>query len=122
MVDGSPGLKGRGFLKNDKSHMTIQTSIFSDSHFYRTTPMTPSEANKAESGAVSQEGKILKHLRDTGKELTAWQLKDVFPTFEITSIRRSLFNLEMKACEIEQTGWVKGPKGVKVGTYKANNP
>jgi hypothetical protein len=99
--------------------MTTQTGLFADNSFYRTTPMDPAEQNKAEIQAVSQEDKILQHLRETGKELTAWQLKDVFPTFEITSIRRSLFNLEMKACEIVQTGWVKERKGVKVGTYKS---
>lgn len=81
--------------------------------------MSPQEATDAENGAKSQEDKILNHLRETGKELTAWQLKDVFPTFEITSIRRSLFNLEMKSCKILQTGWVKERKGVNCGAYKA---
>ena len=100
--------------------MTIQSSIFSDQSFYRTVPMdSPVEANRAESGAVSQEDKILSYLKETGKELTAWQLKDKFPTWEITSIRRALFNLEMKSCKIEQAGWVKGPKGVNVGKFKA---
>lgn len=99
--------------------MTIQTGLFSDNHFYRTTPMTPVEAIAAENGAISQEDKILHYLKETGKELTAWQLKDVFPTFEITSIRRSLFNLEMKSCKILQTGWVKGPKGVNCGKFKS---
>lgn len=87
--------------------------------FYKTTPMTPAEAIAAESGAKSQEDKILHYLKETGKELTAWQLKDVFPTFEITSIRRSLFNLENKSCKILQTGWVKERKGVNVGKFKA---
>lgn len=99
--------------------MVIQTGLFADNHFYRTTPMDPAEENKAEIGAVSQEDKILQHLRETGKELTAWDLKDVFPTFEITSIRRALFNLEMKSCQIEQSGWKKERKGKNVGTYKA---
>lgn len=81
--------------------------------------MTEPEANKAEIGAVSQEDRILQHLRETGKELTAWQLKDVFPSFEITSIRRSLFNLEMKSCKIEQTGWLMERKGKTVGKYRA---
>ena len=81
--------------------------------------MTPAEENKAENQAVSQEDRILQCLRDTGRELTAWQLKDYFPSFEITSIRRSLFNLEMKRCVIEQTGWIKERKGVNVGKYQA---
>lgn len=99
--------------------MVIQTGLFADNHFYRTSPMDPVEQNNAEKLAISQEDKILQHLRETGKELTAWQLKDIFPSFEITSIRRSLFNLEMKSCKIEQTGWMKGPKGVNVCKYKA---
>ena len=99
--------------------MVIQTGLFSDNHFYRTMPMSASEENKAERGAISQEDRILQYLRETGKELTAWQLKDVFPSYEITSIRRSLFNLEMRSCQIIQTGWVKERKGKNVGKYKA---
>lgn len=99
--------------------MVIQTGLFADNHFYRTTPMTSVEEDKAELAAISQENKILSYLKETGKELTAWQLKDVFPSFEITSIRRSLFNLEMRACLITQTGWVKERKGKNVGKYKA---
>lgn len=99
--------------------MVIQTSIFFDNHFYRTTPMTTQEEIKAESGAVSQEDRIYQLLKETDKELTAWQLKDVFPEYEITSIRRALFNLENKACRVVQTGWVKERKGVNVGKYKA---
>lgn len=99
--------------------MVIQTTIFADNHFYQTTPMTPVEEDKAELAAISQENKILSYLKETGKELTAWQLKDVFPSFEITSIRRSLFNLEMRSCQIVQTGWVKERKGKNVGKYKA---
>lgn len=97
----------------------IQTGLFADNSWYRTTPMDPGEQNKAESVAVSQEDKILQHLRDTGKELTAWQLKDKFPTWEIVSIRRSLWNLEFKDDSIIQVGWRKERKGVRCGVYKA---
>lgn len=100
----------------------MQTELFSpqtDRSFYRTTPMTIQEEVKAEKDAVSMEDKILQHLKETGSELTAWQIKDVFPTFEITSIRRSLFNLEMKKEKIMQTGWLKERKGVRVGKYQA---
>jgi len=100
--------------------MTIQTGLFADNHFYRTIPMdSPQEAITAESGAKSKDEQILRYMQETGKELTAWDLAAVFPNFLIGSIRRGLFNLEMKSCRIEQTGWVKGPKGVNVGKYKA---
>jgi hypothetical protein len=95
----------------------MQTSIFSDNQFYRTTPLR--DEIKAESAARSQQDKILRYMKETGKEVTAWSLKDVFPDYEITSIRRSLFNLEMKDCSIVRTGWVVERKGREVGKYKA---
>lgn len=97
----------------------VQTGLFADNSFYRTVPMSPAEEIKTEASAGSQDDKILNHLQETGKEMTAWELKDIFPTWEITSIRRSLFNLENKSCQIVQTGFVKERKGMKVGTYKA---
>lgn len=96
-----------------------QLNIFNNNSWYKTTPMTVEEEIKAENQAVSQENKILQHLKETGSELTAWQIKDIFPSFEITSIRRALFNLEMKQEKIRQTGWVKERKGKTVGKYQA---
>lgn len=99
--------------------MTIQTGLFADNSFYRTSPMTHVEEIKAEIRATSQEAMILTHLQETGKELTAWEIKDIFPTWEITSLRRSLFNLEFKNEQIVQVGWKKERKGVRCGVYKA---
>lgn len=98
--------------------MVIQAGLFADNHFYRTTPMAPAEENKAEREAISQEDRILEHLRETGKEMTAWELKDIFPNWEIVSIRRSLWNLEFKDEKIIQIGWRKERKGVRCGVYK----
>lgn len=81
--------------------------------------MTIREEVRAENQAISQQDQILEYLFETGQELTAWQLKEVFPNWEITSIRRSLFNLEMKLEKIIQTGFVPGPKGKPVGKYKS---
>ncbi len=99
--------------------MTNQLNILNEASFYKTIPMTPAEHQEAETQAISQEERIFQHLKETGLELTAWQLKDKFDKMEIISIRRSLFNLEMKQGRIVQTGWVMGPKRVKVGLYKS---
>lgn len=102
--------------------MVNQISLFGEApvrHYYVTTPLAPQEAAQAEREAISQEERIYAYLKETGIELTGWALKEVFPTFEITSIRRGLFNLEKKEGKITQTGWVQGPKGKPVGKFKA---
>lgn len=88
-------------------------------HFYGTIPQTPLEAITANLRAKSQDGEILAFMTRQGGNWTAWGLKTIFRDWEITSIRRSLFNLENKSKVIEQVGFVPGPKGHKIGQYRA---
>ena len=86
-------------------------------HFYQTTPQTEIQFAEFEGSAISQEEAILKFLKEDGGKWHAWMLKNIF-NYEITSIRRALFNME-KENKVMKVGFVKGPKGVNVGVYKA---
>lgn len=87
--------------------------------FYNTIELQEPELKKARVRVKSQEKKIYEFMLK-GKEWTAWQLLKKFPKWEITSIRRALFNLEKKDEKIEQTGFVEnGGKGKPVGKYRA---
>lgn len=88
--------------------------------FYHTIPQDDKEKIESEKTARNQEDKIYSFMVNKGGVWTAWQLKERFPSLEITSIRRALWNLENRDKTIEQDGWQEpGPKGVKVGKYKA---
>jgi len=86
--------------------------------YYQTTELTDQQIKDAKEMASSQDIKILQ-LITSGGEWTAWKIKEVFPKFEITSIRRSLHTLEKKEGKIIQNGFVPGPKGKPVGVYLA---
>lgn len=89
------------------------------SRFYETIPQTAQEATISENKAISQEKRILDAMTEIGQEVTAWDLWEHFGrAYEITGLRRGLWNLEFKDKAIEQTGWVKGRKGVRVGKFR----
>ena len=89
--------------------------------YYQTTPLSQMMAAQYEGEAKSQDDAICK-LMQKGGEWTAWQIKTQFPKYEITSIRRALFNLANRTKLIEHTGYViDGGKGRPVGKYKAIN-
>lgn len=83
--------------------------------YYQTTPIENLAA--AEKVAVSQEQEIYLLMRNEGGAWDCWKLKDKFPHWEMTSIRRALFNLEKKQDKITQVGFVNGRKGKPVGSY-----
>lgn len=85
-------------------------------HYYATVPGV--DVSKAERAALSQESEILAFMTKRGGNHTAWTLAGQFPTWEITSIRRALFNLREKDGKIEQIGWVPGPRGHRVGSFR----
>lgn len=88
--------------------------------FYNTIALPEKELKKARVKAKRQEDQIYSFMLVRGGEWTAWMLKEIFPEWEITSIRRALFNLEKKQEKIEQTGFVEnGGKGKPVGKYRA---
>jgi hypothetical protein len=86
--------------------------------FYNTIPQTDAEKKENYRMAVSQESHIFLYMCCCGDGCTAWGIKQYFPYWEITSIRRALWNLENRG-QIQQIGWANGPKGKKVGVYKA---
>jgi len=86
--------------------------------FYNTIELNGKELQEANAGAKSQEEEIYLMMK-LGGEFTAWELKELFPKYEITSIRRGLWNLENRDQKIERTGFVKdGGKGKPVGKYR----
>lgn len=85
--------------------------------FYQTTDLTDSQLITARIIARSQDDQILHYMTVRGGDFTAWQLKEVFPNWEITSIRRSLNTLELKRGLIMKTGEVMDIKGRPCGTY-----
>lgn len=94
------------------------------SRFYETIPQTAQEAISANSKALSQEQEILAFMTENPHNYTAWDLQRHLAIvnghdYEITSIRRGLWNLENKSKVIEQVGFVPGPKGHKIGQYRA---
>lgn len=88
--------------------------------FYNTIELKEPELKKARVKARRQEDQIYSFMVTMGFEYTAWELKEIFSNWEITSIRRALWNLENKDKKIEQTGFVEnGGKGKPVGKYRA---
>jgi len=95
--------------------------ISKNNTYYQTTPLSQIMVAQYNDEAKSQDDAIYK-LMQNGDEWTAWQIKAHFPKYEITSIRRALFNLVNKAKLIEHTGYViDGGKGRPVGKYKVIN-
>jgi len=86
--------------------------------YYNTTRISGPQLSLAYEVSTVQDDMILSTLMVTGEPLTAWQLKDLFPHFEITSIRRSLNTLCVKERKIDFIKFVMGPKGRPVGLYQ----
>jgi len=89
--------------------------------YYQTTPLTATMAAQYEQDAKSQDKAIYTLMKTfSNYEFTAWAIQKHFPNYQITSIRRALFNLENKAKLIVQTGFVnEGINNRPVGKFKA---
>jgi hypothetical protein len=86
--------------------------------FFQTTPLSNFELAEAIANANRQDDKIMLLLQHRAPEaLTAYQIKEHFDRWPITSIRRSLTTLEEKGLIIHD-GYVKGELGTNVGKYR----
>jgi len=87
-------------------------------NYYNTTRISGPQLALAYKDTDAMDKIIISTLKSKDAPLTAWQLKDLFPHFEITSIRRSLNTLCVKEKKIDFIKFVDGPKGRPVGLYQ----
>jgi len=87
-------------------------------NYYNTTRISGPQLALAYKETDAKDKIILQTLKSKGIPMTAWDILNLFPHFEITSIRRSLNTLCVKEKKIDFIKFIDGPKGRPVGLYQ----